>query len=297
MKQVAAWATEVAATIRELGADPLINALMLLVVFLAFGMVAHGLIVRAIGAIVKRDHGERIDRLAAAFLAKFAGIFVWLVVLMLYAHTVPYLHKLATALLASVSIASVVIGLALQSTLANVVAGVSLIFYKPFRKGDRLQITAPGGVETGIVEDVTLGYTVIVTYDNRRIVMANSQIAQATMINLTSVNPRTMAMIPFSIGYDADMDAARAAATALAAAHDGVQEVVSCPVVNLGASSVDFSLRVWCADSGTAAGVTHDLLEAIKRRFDADGIEIPYTYHNVVLTKRPDVGSEAMRAT
>lgn len=283
LERIKSWADSAVASLRLLHPDTLTGALALLVLFIIIGAVANWLIQRAIHSVLERDHDERIDRLSASFLSKFAGIFVWLIVLTLYAHMVPYLHKVATALLASVSIASVVIGFALQSTLANVVAGVSLIFYKPFRKGDRLQITAPGGVETGVVEDVTLGYTVIATYDNRRVVMANSQIADTTMINLSSVSARTMAIIPFSIGYDADLDAARAAAISLATAHDKVEEVVSCPLVNLGASSLDLSLRVWCADAGTAAGVHNDLLESIVRRFAADGIEIPYTYQNVIM--------------
>jgi len=283
MKTFTDWLSQAVGVLKSLHPDTLGGALALLALFVLAGLIATGLSRRAIKTVLDRDRDEKIDRLAASFLTKMGSIFIWLLVLTLYAHMVPYLDKLATALLASVSIASVVIGLALQSTLANLVAGVSLIFYKPFRKGDKLQISAPTGVETGIVEDVTLGYTVIQTYDNRRVVMANSQISNTTMINLSSVTPRTMAMVPFSIGYDCDIDEARKIATELAMAHPDVQEIVSCPLVNLGGSSVDFSLRVWCPDSGAAVGVHNDLLEAIKKRFDAEGFEIPYAYQNVIL--------------
>ena len=56
------------------------------------------------------------------------------------------------------------------------------------------------------------------------------------------------------------------------------------PVVNLGGSSVDLSLRAWCADSSTAKAVEYDLLEQIKKRFDEVGIEIPYAYQNVIVS-------------
>ncbi|WP_345780858.1 mechanosensitive ion channel family protein [Paracoccus maritimus] len=164
---------------------------------------------------------------------------------------------------------------------------MSLIFYRPFRLGDKLQISAPTGVETGIVEDVSLGYTVLKTFDNRRVIMSNSSISSATMINLSARELRTMAIITISIGYDSDIDKARALILEIASGMSTIEEVVGCPVTNLGASSVDFSLRVWCADSGVAAGVTNDVLEAVKKRFDAAGIEIPYAYQNIVVKEVP----------
>ena len=206
---------------------------------------------------------------------------------MLYAHMIPALDKLATALQASVSVASVVFGLAAQSTLSNFVAGFSLIFYRPFRLGDKLQISAPAGVETGIVEDVSLGYTILKTYDNRRVIISNSSISSTTMVNLSATEQRTMAIIPISVGYASDIDTARALILEVAAGIPEIEDVVGCPVTNLGASSVDFSLRVWCADSGVAAGVTNTMLEAIKKRFDAAGIEIPYAYQNVLIKEMP----------
>ena len=263
------------------------GALIILAMFLIAGLLLSRILKRTILLIVARDHDNRLDRMSIAFLSKVASAFVWILVLMLYAHMIPALDKLATALLASVSVASVVFGLAAQSTLSNFVAGFSLIFYRPFRLGDKLQITAPGGVETGIVEDVSLGYTMLKTYDNRRVIISNASISSSTMINLSAKELRTMAMIPISIGYDSDIDKARALILEVAAGLPDIQEVLNCPVTNLGASSVDFSLRVWCADSTIAAGVKNTVLEAVKKRFDAAGIEIPFAYQNVVIKELP----------
>jgi small-conductance mechanosensitive channel len=263
------------------------------VVLLAAGLVLSRFWSRGVRALLDRDRDGRIDRMSAAFLTQFGHIFIWAVVIMLFAHAVPVLNRLATALLASVSIAAIVIGLAVQSTLSNLVAGIGLIFYRPFRLGDRVQVVAPTGLETGTVESVSLGYTVIQTWDNRRIVLPNAVIAQATTINLTAVDPRAMALVPYSIGYSADIDRARKIAVELAGAHAGVMEVVGCPVVALSASSVDLVLRAWCADAGVAAGVKTDLLESIKSRFDAEGIEIPYSYQNVILHRvKPRAASD-----
>ena len=280
-KTVDAWAT-------HLHPDRWSGALIILSLFLLAGLLLSHLLKRTIRLVVERDHDNRLDRMSIAFLSKVASAFVWIMIIMLYAHMIPALDKLATALLASVSVASVVFGLAAQSTLSNFVAGFSLIFYRPFRLGDKLQITAPGGVETGIVEDVSLGYTMLKTYDNRRVIVSNASISSMTMVNLSAREQRTMAVVPISIGYGSDIDTARALILEVAGGIPDIEEVVSCPVTNLGASSVDFSLRVWCADSGIAAGVTNEVLEAVKKRFDAAGIEIPFGYQNVVIKELPD---------
>ena len=108
------------------------------------------------------------------------------------------------------------------------------------------------------------------------------------MVNLSAREQRTMSVIPISIGYDADIDMARALILEIASGMSDIEEIVGCPVTNLGASSVDFSLRVWCKDSGVAAGVKNEMLEAVKKRFDAAGIEIPYAYQNVLVKEVPN---------
>ncbi len=213
---------------------------------------------------------------------------VWLFAAVLYAHAVPALRSIGTALLASASVVSIVLGIAAQNTLGNLIAGASLLIYRPFVVGDRIQITAPTGVELGTVERISLGYTTVKTFDNRRIVLSNSAIANQPTINHTSVDPRVLAIIPVSISYTSDVDAARAILLELAAAHEKVEEVVSCPVVTLGASSVDMSLRVWTASSDDAFAVKFELLERAKQRFEAAGVEIPYPYQNVVLHQVDD---------
>ncbi|XAP77590.1 mechanosensitive ion channel family protein [Citromicrobium bathyomarinum] len=260
------------------------GAVALGVLFLLFGLVLTRLLRRAIHALIDHDPKEHLDRMTLSFISNLATFVMWIVLALVFCHAVPALNKLTTSLLAGVSIVSVVIGFAAQSTLGNLVSGISLVIYKPFRRGDRLQLTTPTGLETGIVEDLSLGYTVLKTFDNRRIVLSNGTIANQIMINLSSVDLRVMMTPTISIGYNSDIAKARAIILELAHAHDDVLEVVGCPVVNLGASSVDLSLRAWCADASSAKGVEFDLLEQIKTRFDDAGIEIPYAYQNVIVS-------------
>ena len=254
------------------------------IVFIAIGMMLSWIVRRTLKTVIDHDPNERIDRMTVSFIQHLGTFIMWIVLALIFSHVVPSLNKVTTSLLAGVSIVSVVVGFAAQSTLGNLVSGISLVIYKPFRRGDRLQLTTPTGVETGIVEDLSLGYTVLRTFDNRRIVLSNGTIANQIMINLSSVDPRAMLSPTISIGYDSDIERARAVVMELAQGHDDVVEVVGCPVVNLGGSSVDLSLRAWCADSSTAKAVEYDLLEQIKKRFDEVGIEIPYAYQNVIVS-------------
>lgn len=266
--------------------DPasLSGALFLFTTFGLVGIVLSLILRRTMHAIYARDRDRRLDWRNMGFLSKFAQMFLWLDVAMLYAHTIPALAKLGTALLARISVASIVIGLAAQSTIANLVAGIGLMF----KLGDRPEFGVPAGVETGTVKDVSLGYSVLRTPDNRRIVLSNSRMANAVMINHIRTDPRVIAKVPFSIGYDADIDKARSIALRLAGDHADMREVTGCPVVCLNASSVDLLLMLWCADAAAARRIKRDLLERIKTGFTAAGIEIPYAYQNILLKGSPE---------
>ena len=235
--------------------------------------------------LLKRDERGFVDHTEALFLAQLAQIGIYLLALLFYTHLIPALHKVGTVLLTGAGVASVVIGLAAQNTLGNVIAGISLLLYRPFEVGDRVQVAAPTGLEVGVVESLTLGYTTLRTYDNRRVVVPNSTMASQVTINLTTKDPRVMAVVPIGIGYRADITKARGILAELAKRHPKVQEMVDCPVTQLGNSSVVLSLRAWCEDAVAALQVQYDIYEQAKDQFDKEGIEIPFPYTNVVLKK------------
>ena len=241
--------------------DTLPGALTLLVFAVVVGLVLSAFWRLGSRKLLEKDTDQRIDRLAATFFVRLGNVILWLVVFTIYAHVVPALDRLGNVLLAGVSIAGVVIGIAAQPTLGNLIAGVSLIFYKPFRLGDRIQIMTSNGIQAGTVETVTLGFTFLRTDDNRRIALSNSLVSGQIIINLTMVEARMISTIPFSIGYRSDIDKARAIALDLARDSGHADDVVDCPVVALGPSGVDMALRVWCANSAAAEKLKNALLE------------------------------------
>jgi small-conductance mechanosensitive channel len=144
--------------------------------------------------LLERDRRGMLDRTVALFLIQFVQISIYLMALIFYAQLIPGLRSIGTALLAGVSVASIVIGLAAQNTLGNLVSGISLLLYRPFQVGDQLQINAPTGLETGHVESITLGYTILKTLDLRRIVVPNNAMISQVTIRLNSQKAKVQGM-------------------------------------------------------------------------------------------------------
>lgn len=173
--------------LKMLDTSEIVGALLLGGLFVVVGLILSWLVRRLLREVLRFDHSERVDQITLSFLSHLTILATWLLLATLYAHLVPALNRLGTALLAGVSLVSVIVGFAAQSTLGNLVAGISLVLYKPFRRGDRLQVAAPttNDYEVGEVEDISLGYTVLRTDDGRQIVIANGTMAQQTMIRLS----------------------------------------------------------------------------------------------------------------
>jgi small-conductance mechanosensitive channel len=233
--------------------------------------------------ILERDKRGLIDHTTVSFLAQLAQSGIYVFAFISYAHLVPVLHHLGTAWLTSVGVASVVFGLAAQNTLGNLIAGISLLLYQPFKLGDRIQVVAPTGLETGVVESLTLGYTVLQTADRRRVVVPNSVMASQTTVNLCLVEERTSCTITVGIGYRSDIDKARAILMELARQHAHVLDVSACRVADLANSSVQLALSLTCENADAVGPVKADLLESAKKRFEKEGIEIPFPYTNVIV--------------
>ncbi len=128
-------------------------------------------------------HVPTADPTVVSFLGRLARLAIYILAFLTYVHLIPALHVLSPVWLTSVGAASVVVGLAAQSTLSNLVAGVALLLYRPFRIGDRLHVTTPTGHESGTVEELGLGYTTLRTDDGRRIIVPNSVMASTTSIH------------------------------------------------------------------------------------------------------------------
>ena len=241
-------------------------------------VVGAWLLARAIKLAIHRslDRAEKAgaDATGIRFLGKLASLVIYLAAFACYAHIIPGLQSLGKSMLAGVGVASVVVGLAAQSTLGNLIAGVSLVLYRPFKIGDRVQVSAPTGLETGLIVNIDLGYTLVRTADQRLLVIPNSNIASQSTINLSSLPPRTSCGVSVYVATGSDVARARQVLLDLAKAHPKIVSVDGCFVTRVTSRGVLLTLAAASADGDAAQGVKSDLLENAKKQFDAAGIHI-----------------------
>jgi small-conductance mechanosensitive channel len=156
------------------------GAVVYAVIFMAVAL----LIARLVHGLMKRSIKRIADPTGLNFVDQLLQVTIFIVIAIMYAQLVPPLRQLGVALLASVSIASIVIGLAAQSTLANLIAGFALLLYRPFRVGDQVQMMTPRGVMTARIETIMLGYTFLRDGENNQIIVPNSIIANVVLIRI-----------------------------------------------------------------------------------------------------------------
>ena len=142
---------------------------------------------RLVKAGVRRVAYLLNDQAASTLLTRLGQVVVYTLAVVLYFNAIPQLHSVGTALLASAGVASILFGLAAQTTLSNLVSGFALLFYQPFEVGDRVQLSAPTGLETGVIDEMTMGYILVKTGDGREIVVPNSVAAQQVVVKLKAV--------------------------------------------------------------------------------------------------------------
>jgi len=205
-------------------------------------------------------------------------------------YTMPSLRVLASSLLAGAGVLAVALGFASQHALSNIISGIFIIIFRPFRVNDRLSL----GELNGIVEDITLRHTVIRDFENRRIIIPNSKISDEIIINADFGDDKICKWVNIGISYDSDIEKAKEIIKNQIINHtlsidnrtpneakEGV-EAVPVKVVSLGDSSVNLRGFAWANNSADAFDMGCDLLESIKLQFDKEGIEIPFPHRTLV---------------
>jgi small conductance mechanosensitive channel len=258
--------------------DTLWGALIYFVIFVVIAsLISKGFRAAAHASLTSKGH---VDRTTISFLQQFGSVLIWVVVLILYAHLIPALRSMGTALLAGAGVVSVVIGLAAQSTLGNLVAGISIAIYRPFRLGDTLQVTAPTGTDIGVVELISLGYTTLRAPDGHMIVLPNAIAASQVTINLNTTYAPWPMNITIRLSRDADIDAARQLAIAVAVENAGKEAVVGCFLTKIDAAAITLELRFKAGDAAGRDSLRSKILTALPRRFaeakiGSSGTELP----------------------
>ena len=181
------------------------------------------------------------------------------------------------SVIAVLGAAGLAVGLALQGSLSNLAAGVLLVMFRPFRAGEYVDL---GGV-AGTVLNVQIFSTTMRTVDGKIVVIPNGKIIAGNIINFSREPVRRNEFI-IGVAYDSDIDQVKKILTDIIQSEDRIlkDREMTVRLNELGASSINFVVRVW-SNSSDLQSVYWDVLERIKREFDANGISFQYPQMDV----------------
>ena len=251
------------------------------------------LVLRKTLSIFISKYAERLntDPTNFSFIKNSVGFILYTSAIIFIFYKIPYLKSLGTGLFAGVGIVAVIVGFASQKAFSNIISGIFILFSKPFKISDIIEFKDG---QIGVVEEITLRHTVIKDYENRRIIIPNSNISEETIINSSIQDKKIRKHIVFSISYDSNIDKAIEIIQDEAKNHPLIIDnrtkqnkkdnipIVIVRVIALSNFSVDLKAYVWSSENDNAFVLKCDLLKSVKHRFDREGIEIPFPYRTIV---------------
>ncbi|MCM4173581.1 mechanosensitive ion channel protein [Arenibacter sp. TNZ] len=213
----------------------------------------------------KADYDPSLE----TFLQSFISIGLKI---MLFVIVITQLGVQSTSLVAIIGAAGLAIGLALQGSLANFAGGVLILLFKPFKVGDFISAQ---GVD-GTVKEISIFTTKITTFGNQMAIVPNGQLSNNNIINYNSQNTRRD-KIAVGIGYGSNIKQAKEILLQICSENENILKdpAPEVYVAELGDSSVNLSLRFWANNEVFWAAHFH-VMEELKNKFDAAGIEIPF---------------------
>jgi small conductance mechanosensitive channel len=217
---------------------------------------------------------QNVDQIVVGFIANLGYIVLLSIVVIA---SLGQLGVKTASLVAVLGAAGLAIGLALQGSLSNFASGILLIIFRPYKAGDYIE----GGGTAGTVEEVQILSTRLVTPDNKIVIVPNSLMMNDNIVNYSTKGTRRVDMV-FGIGYTDDIDRARELIMEII---NGDQRVHKEPVPivavsELADSSVNLVTRVW-TNTDDYWKVYFETTEKVKKRFDAENINIPFPQRDV----------------
>lgn len=262
--------------VNEVGSyGPLLYGAVKALIFLIAGWIIAGIVSRTIRKRVLAS--PQIDDTLGTF---FASIAKWAILAVTVIAVLQVFGFQATSLVAVLGAATLAIGLALQGTLQDIAAGVMIIIFRPFKLEQYVDI----GGTAGTVKGINLFVTELVTPDNVQIIIPNGQVWGSIITNFSAHDTRRVD-VTYGIDYGDDANKAMDIILKTAAADERVLKDPEpwARVVNLGDSSVDITMRIWC-NAADYWDLKFAMTKNVKEAFDKAGISIPYP-HQVEIHK------------
>ena len=236
-------------------------------------------VVKVFIKLIKKGKGfNKLEKSVQTFIISFVNITLKCLV---FITGLGYLGIPMTSLITVFGTASLAVGLALQGGLTNMVGGLMILIFKPFKVGDWIESNG----FSGSVEEITIFYTVLKTLDCTRVVMPNGDLANTNVKNFTSNSKRRLC-VDFSVSYNSDIDKVKEVLNEVINNEELVlkDEEVFVRLTQHADSALIFTVRVWTNNSDFWA-LKFNLLENVKKAFDKNKISIPYPQLDVHMDK------------
>ncbi len=279
--------------LKELNIDWMTTVIIILI------FVSAAILTRVVRWFINRSFATaseklKVDPTRYKFFKNTISLIIWFTAFGLIILLIPKLKALAIALFAGAGILVAILGFAAQEAFSNIINGIFIVIFKPFRVGDLIRI---GEEKFGMVEDITLRHTVIKNFENKRIIIPNSVIGSETIVNDSIEDKKVCRWIEVGISYDSDVELATKIIQEEAMKHPGCIDIrsqkqkdsgdpqVEVRLISFGDFSINLRAYVWADDPYHAFRMHSDINKAIKKRFDAEGVEIPFPYRTLVYKK------------
>lgn len=258
-----------------------------------------------IAKVVVRVYNRFIDRSTAQgdenlttykFLQHSISVVIYLVGISFAISLIPFLRPVAQSIVAGAGILAIAIGFAAQQALGNIISGVFIVISKPYQINDRISM-ADGN--RGVVEDISLRHTVIRNFENQRIIIPNSNISNQVLINSNYTDRKICRLVDIGISYSSDIDLAKKIMAEEIENHplnidnrtpENIEEGLPRVMVrmfDLTDSAIMLRAWAWSADPPSAFTLYCEVIESIKKRFDAEGINIPFPQRTISYLDAP----------
>ena len=254
----------------EIGSSISISLLMALAI-LIIGRQLVKLILRLITVALEKSNVEDTVRIFVTNLLNT------LLMILVFIAAINQLGIETTSIIAVLGAAGLAIGLALQGSLSNFAAGILIVIYRPYKVGDYIE----AGNYAGTVKDIQIFSTVLKTPDNKIVVVPNGSIMKGSIVNYSDQDTRHIDLI-IGCSYEDDIDKVRSVLEDIIKKEKRVLKdpKPQIAVTELADSSVNFIFRPWVKRTDYLP-VYYSLLEEVKKRFDKEGISIPYPQSDV----------------
>jgi len=248
-------------------------------ILIAYGIkIVLALVIFVVGriavGIIRRTVMQTFDKRGVdPTISKFVGsIIYYLMFAFVVIAAIGQLGVQTASIVAILGAAGLAIGLALQGTLSNFASGVMLILLRPLKVGDYVEVAG----EAGIVSEVGIFATKLLTPDNKTIIIANSSVIGNNITNYSTQHTRRVDLV-VGVGYNADISTVKSILKKIADAEKRVlhNKGITAEVLELADSSVNFTFRCW-VNSEDYWPVYFSNIENVKLELDAAGIEIPF---------------------